>query len=113
MELIRLLMLNLESENGEKADLSGYSEEQIGYHAALLVEAGLAKGDISEDNDGFPTGAVLICPTWAGHEFLDAAKNSDLWHRTTQAIKQAGVAVTLPVLIELLTMYAKEKLGLK
>ena len=115
MELVRLVLLECEWEEGygEKPDLSHYTDRQRAYHAALLVEAGLVKGDVLEDNNGFPTGAVLIRPTWAGHEFLDAARNDVLWRKATHLIKKAGITVTLPILTELLTVYAKAKLGLK
>lgn len=62
MNLIRLQLL--ESEGGEpKPDLSAYTEEQLMYHSALLIEAGLVHGEIITDDQlvgvmfGFAVGA--------------------------------------------------------
>ncbi len=111
MELIRLQMLRVEAEEPEP-DLSSYSEEQKIYHMALCIEAGLVDGVIQTDANGYPSGTVAIRLTWQGHEFLDAARNDTLWKKTLGHLKKAGVAVTLPVLEDLLKKGAKELLGL-
>jgi len=111
MELIRLSLLEVEGEE-PKPDLSAYSEEQKVYHMALCIEAGLVDGDIVKDGSGYPVGTVAIRLTWKGHELLDAARNDTIWKKTVGQIKKAGVAITLPVLEDLLKKGAKELLGL-
>jgi len=111
MNLIRLLLMQCEGEE-PKPDLSAYTEEQQVYHAALLVEAGLIKGDVLEDGEGEAKGAVMIRLTWQGHEFLDAARNDAIWRKAGERIKKAGVQVTISVLEELLKKLLKEPLGL-
>jgi hypothetical protein len=48
LELIRNITLAVENTPTgyvqEKIEIDGYSKDQIGYHAYLLVDAGLAKG---------------------------------------------------------------------
>ena len=50
--------------------------------------------------------------TWAGHEFLDAARNNAIWHKATERIKKSGVDVTLSLLQELLKQLLKQSLVL-
>ncbi len=61
---------------------------------------------------GEPNGAAAIRLTWKGHEFLDAARNNTVWRKALAHVKKAGVAVTLPVLEDLLKKAAKDLLGL-
>lgn len=111
MDLIRLLLLETEGEEPRR-DLSGYTDQQRNYHSALLIEAGLIKGIIQTDAKGFPAAAVRIRLTWAGHEFLDAARNDTIWKKASEKIKQSGVQVTISLLEELLKKLLKESLGL-
>lgn len=111
MELIRLSLLEVEGEE-PPPDLSAYSEEQKVYHMTLCIEAGLVHGEIVTDGNGYPAGTAAIRLTWNGHEFLDAARNDTVWKKALAHVKKAGVAVTLPVLQDLLKKGAKEVLGL-
>ncbi len=111
MELIRLLLLRDEGEQ-PVPDLSAYSDEQLLYHSVLLIEAGLVHGHIGTGNQGEPVGTVIFRLTWAGHEFLDAARNDTIWKKAVEKTKKAGVQVTMAVLEELLKKLLKEPLGL-
>ncbi len=111
MNLIRLVLLETEGE-GPKPNLSAYTEEQRLYHSALLIEGGLVHGEIILDGNGQPAGMVTLRLTWAGHEFLDAARNNKIWHEAGQRIKKSGVEVTLSLLQELLKLLLKQSLGL-
>lgn len=111
MNLIRLLLLETEGEE-PKPDLSNYSEGQRIYHSALLIEAKLIHGVIRTDATGHPNGTVRIRLTWAGHEFLDAARNDKIWHKAGEHIKKSGVDVTISLLEELLKQLLKQSLGL-
>jgi hypothetical protein len=112
MELIRLSLLEVEGEE-PAPDLSGYTEDQKVYHMALCIEAGLVDGEIVKDGNGFPAATAAVRLTWKGHEFLDAARNDTIWKKTLGQVKKAGIAVTLPVLEDLLKKGAKELLGLQ
>ena|ERR1035437_490631 len=112
MNLIRLLLIQVESEEGEQGpDLSGYTKEQIIYHGALLVEAGLVHGTVVDALSGL-AGVQMIRLTWEGHEFLDAARNEALWKKVAAASLKIGGGLTLPLAKALLAKYAKELLGL-
>jgi Hypothetical protein (DUF2513) len=110
MNLIRLLLLRAESD--EEVDLSSYTEEQLIYHSALLVEAGLVDGAIRTDTQGYPNGVVTIRLTWNGHEFLDAARNNSVWQKATGTIRSKGVSLSFDLLKELLTATLRENIGL-
>jgi hypothetical protein len=111
MDLIRLLLLQTEGEE-PKPDLSAYTDEQQLYHSALLIEAGLVDGTIIENGTGFPASTTILRPTWAGHEFLDAARNETIWRKAGEHIKKSGVDVTLLLLQDILKQLAKQSLGL-
>ena len=109
MELCRLLLMKVEGET--TPDLSEYSEEQITYHTALLIEAKLADGGVALDGVGYPAAARAIKLTWQGHEFLDAARNDTIWKKAVTKIKSAGSSVTFPILQEILTVFIKQQMG--
>lgn len=44
MDLIRLILLKLEGKENVNSDLAEYTKNQVNYHKALLLEAGLAEG---------------------------------------------------------------------
>jgi hypothetical protein len=111
MDLIRLLLLDTEGEES-KPDLGGYTEAQLLYHVALLIEAKLVHGSIIEDGSGEIASTITTRLTWAGHEFLDAARNDTIWKKAREKIKQSGVQVTISLLEELLKKLLKESVGL-
>jgi len=110
MDLIRLLLLDVEGE--EKPDLSHYSKEQLNYHKALLIEAGLVEGKVGYGDDAIST-VKIIRLTWQGHEFLSAARNNSVWRQAKEMVSKANLTLTIPILTELLTTIAKQQLGLK
>ncbi len=111
MNLIRLLLFHVEGEE-PKSDLSSYTQEQRVYHSALLIEAGLVAGEIIKNGSGMPTTTVSLRLTWAGHEFLDAARNDTIWRKVSERLNKSGVDVSLAVLQELLKQLLKQSLGL-
>ena len=111
MNLIRLLLLETEGED-PKPDLSAYSEDQRLYHSALLIEAELVHGIINTDHMGQPAATVVMRLTWAGHEFLDAARNDTIWKKATEQIKKSGVDVTITLLKDILNQFLKQSFGM-
>ena len=111
MDLIRLLMLQTEGEE-PRPDLSGYTQAKVLYHYALLIEANLVHGSIIPDKNGDIGATNILRLTWAGHEFLDAARNDTIWKKSWQKITNSGVQVTMTVLEDLLKSNIKEVLGL-
>lgn len=115
MELIRKILLVIEqSDSGwaPQLQIEGYSEAQIGYHAYLLIDAGLAHGqDASTLRSDAPQGLITSL-TWEGHEFAEAARDSGRWSRAMGIVAEKGGDVTLDVLKQLLVSLMKASFGL-
>ena len=114
MALIRMMLLAVEANPhgfAPKIEIPGYTQEQIGYHAILLGEAGLAEVlDMTAMSNESPEGSVGRL-TWAGHEFLDASRDNQIWNQARDMIGKAGGA-TLQVWLSGLTTLIQKKLGL-
>ena len=114
MDLIRKILLAAESDaHGlrPKLEIQGYTQEEIQYHTFLLGEAGLAKV-VNETNFGSKSPeAMFINLTWQGHEFLDSARENQIWNQAKDAIGKIGGA-SIPIWTALLTELIKKRLGL-
>ena len=113
MDLVRQILLAIEEAPGfaPTLQIDGYTDEQIGYHVIIMIEASLIHGaDVTGDGDSGPMG-IPSRLTWRGHEFIDAARDPSRWQQAKDAIGTIGGA-SIPVWISLLTAYMKQKLGL-
>ena len=114
-DLIRKILLTIEDHPhgfAPNLKIDGYSDEQVGYHANLLIDAGYANGSTT-GGFGTPSPEGLITSlTWAGHEFADAARDDKLWKKAMGIVKDKGGSVTMDVLKELLTSLMKAAIGL-
>jgi hypothetical protein len=115
-DLIRKMILAIEdSESGwAPPDLKfdGCSETQIGYHAYLLIDAGLAHGqDVSHMGSDAPEGAITSL-TWAGHEFAEAARDDSRWKKAMGKVAEKGGTITLGVLQQILISLMRGTFGL-
>ncbi len=112
MDLIRKLLLVWEELDGTGEDhsglLEGYTGEQIGYHAYLLVDAGLARGADTSTRASVLPQCILTGLTWEGHEFIDAARDEQHWTKAKGAMSKAG-GFSVSVMKELLILYLKQK----
>jgi hypothetical protein len=115
-DLIRKMVLSIEDHPSgwapDKLEFEGYTDTQVGYHAWLLIDAGLARGqDTTSTGSGGPEGYIMSL-TWAGHEFADAARDESRWTSAMGAVKEKGGTVTLGVLTQLLVSLMKGALGI-
>ena len=82
MDLIRKMLLAIEADEhgfAPKIEIDGYTQGDIGYHAVLLGEAGLAiVSNITTFGAKSPQ-AIVNRLTWEGHEFLDASRENQIW----------------------------------
>ncbi len=99
MDIIRLLLLQLEA--GERPSrLDNFSEEQITYNAALMVDAGLVEGAVARGGDGDALGVAMDRMTWSGHDFLDAARDETLWKKAKQTVMKPAASFTFEIVRE-------------
>ena len=112
LDLARQILQKMEersyAESGHTVAIEGYAGEDINYHMMLLNDAGLILAeDVSSQN------ALIWLPmhlTWAGHEFLDAARDEERWQKAKSITENRGGAVTFEVLAELLGKMMKEEI---
>ena len=114
MDLIRKMVLAVEdAPSGYAPDhaIEGYSPEQVGYHAYLLVDAGLAIGfNMTTHGESSPNWRLLHL-TWEGHEFADAAREESRWNTAKRTVKEKAGTVSVGVLTQLLGALAKQQVG--
>jgi hypothetical protein len=104
-DLIRQLLIAVESAcdggnavNQAEFEVSDHSAAAIGYHVALLHEAGLISAiDVSSHQSEHPEFLVERL-TWEGHDFLDAARDDTRWNRVKGAFAKAGKGIAFAVL---------------
>ena len=109
MDLIRNILMRLEDPAAEQLD--GFERKEICYHNYLLVDAGLAIGiDMGSDGDVLPQFSVDSL-TWAGHEFLDAARESIRWKQTKDLILDKAGGASIAIWTKVLTEKILESLG--
>lgn len=77
---------------------------EISYHMALLIEAGLVNGQISQTLGPEVKDFFAQRLTWEGHEFLDAIRSDTVWQKTKKTFVEQGVSMTF----ELVKSVAKE-----
>lgn len=98
-DLVRLLLLDVERH--ETVDLSAFSEDEIKYHKALIIEAGLVEGGV-----GYPSYMKTDIPhrvsikrlTWDGHEFLDKARSDTVWTKAKGIVVSKGMSLSFEAL---------------
>jgi len=99
MDVIRLILMRQES--GEAPpELAKYPEDLVVYNIALMKDAGLVEAVLANDAKGFPRAAVIIRLTWAGHDFLDAARDDTLWRKAREKIIRPAGSWTFGILLE-------------
>lgn len=110
MELIRAILMDLEGDE-PKPDLNHWNDKQKAYHAALLLDAGLVKGNAIELYYQEEKRAIeLHRLTWEGHEFLDATRDSKVWKLAKEKVLKPGASWTFSLLLEWLKQEAHQKI---
>jgi hypothetical protein len=83
-------------------------------HIQLLAEAGLLEVTIAPSGMGSKRISIAFVrrQTWEGHQFLQAARNEEVWQRTKRFVRDKGGAITLEMLKVLLLKTAAQHFGL-
>ena len=109
LELIRWILLSVERDDSILSHPQ-HTDAAILDHLELLVEAGLLRGEVDPPESGDGRGARIQRLSWAGHDFLDAAKNERLWERAKRTVAETGGSWTLEGLKALLVRMATDLL---
>ncbi|WP_369920365.1 DUF2513 domain-containing protein [Marinomonas polaris] len=100
MDLARKILLAVEEKDEHVIpfvpDIDGYDKNQINYHIQLLGQAGLVDTK-SHSNLSGGTKWMVKSLTFAGHDFLDNARNDTIWNKAKESIKSKGLSLTFVV----------------
>ena len=121
LDLIRLILLKVESNNdlqpflqAEHFTFDGYHPELVKYNLMQLIEADYLKGEVERylggGMDFFVEGL-----TWAGHDFLDAARDDSRWNKAKPVFEKMGnysLEFVRTVLSDLAVAAARSALGI-
>lgn len=112
MNKIKAILLYIEKKGDDNStDIDSktmkWPEDEFLYHCRLIIEKELAVGRCFDDGSCFFNGM-----TWAGHDFLDNARNSDVWSATMNAAGRLSFGVFQKVLEAAATQYALKALGM-
>lgn len=108
MDLVRGILSSTVS--NDKTVLTKYTPEQIGYHVAIMIDAGLIDGKASAPSGSiYPTHYYIRRLTWAGHEFLEVSSDSTSWQKAKDSFIDKGVSWSFDLLIEFLKREASQR----
>jgi hypothetical protein len=113
LELVRRILLDIEDNSDNSGGHSswsslvdeGFQPEAIQYHVQLLHDAGLIHADELVPGQWWPERI-----TWAGHEFLDSARNEEHWSQAKRRVERELGSAPFQVVHDLLVRMAKESL---
>ena len=114
MELVRKILFAVEGkgfDDGLDLQIDGYSDQEISYHIMILDEAGLLKGIEQSATSDLCWFVERL--TWAGHEFLDAARSETIWKSARRQVVDKLTSASFPVLEQLLSTIALQELGIR
>lgn len=103
-ELVRKVLLRVEGE--EAVDLTAYTPEQVQYHEAQLVRAGLLEGDVKWVGGSDLPLVLVFDLSWHGHEFLANARNDLFWKKAMRQLATAGGSASIEAISALLAKVA-------
>jgi hypothetical protein len=108
MELIRLLLVQHETDE-MPPELEKYSTDDVLYNYRLMADAGLIEASFVDGEGVIPAAINYIRLTWAGHDFLDATKDSKIWKMAKDHIIKPGASWTFSILVEWLKLEARRR----
>lgn len=116
LDLVRQILFEIERhEHGwapQALAVEGYDQEQTGYHIYLMGQAGLLNVADSTHLGSTSPQAIAMSITWAGHDFLDAAREPSLWEKAKQKVGGSFASMSFDLVKELLVALARAQLNL-
>ena len=113
MELIRKILLAIEESEQTQGtidlEMPDCEPQLVSYQIRLLAEAGLIEAnDLSTSHDFEWKPRSL---TWAGHEFLDAARNDTVWNKAMSKLKEQAASAPFEIVRAVVVQASKEFFG--
>lgn len=116
MNLVREILVWAEKQDhgilGKNPEIEGYSKKEIGYHVYIMEQAGLVRAhEMTAHGEETPS-ALLLELTWDGYEFLDAARDDNIWAKAKNTLFKTTTSITFDLLLEWLKAEGRKKLGI-
>jgi hypothetical protein len=112
MDLARQILLQIEAAPSPDSLVSvtspNHTETEVSYHVMLLEEAQLIKAHDFSGDSGIRWEPIRL--TWAGHEFLEAARNDTRWERAKALMREKVGGIVFSLLKEVLIKLATQDL---
>ena len=98
-----------------------HDTEEFIFHLHLLWDKGLISAEstdiesfgLERVGNGVPLWSVVnLRLTFAGHDFIEALKNENIWAKLKSDFKESGMTTIVDVSKTLLSEYLKKKLGI-
>lgn len=112
MELVREILFCAEKDEDLSVLEKQHGADKVVGHVAIMQDAGLVDAIVERDSEGRLFLAVLFRLTWAGHEFLDNARDNTLWKKTMKVIGGKVASASFSVLTECLKQAILAEVGL-
>lgn len=107
MDLFRALLLKVEEQplGGQQTsiEIPGHSKDELIYHAQLAQDAGFIEATFLLSDD-----FIVHRLTFAGHEFLDAAREDKLWNKAKHTVLSGTGTLTVEALKIALSMLMQQ-----
>ena len=96
MDLFRKVLLEVEAippdmVHWTRVTVDGYSQDEVAYHARLAHDAGFIEARFLPGTNEFNVQRL----TYAGTEFLEAARSDTLWQKAKQTLLKNAGALTV------------------
>lgn len=105
MDLIRAILISMEKQENSSnqkwsSSFDGFTDEEVGFHCHLLDQAGLIKAaDATSMGNSHPY-AIPLSITWAGYDFLSAARDDTLWKKAKATVMKPAMSWTFDLVKE-------------
>ena len=118
MELVRKLLMEM-SDSEFYSDMGlpridGYNEDKIRHHVLIMRDAGLLAFTEGVEMDGFfgPQEDLQLRLTWAGHEFLEKARDERIWRSVVSKTKEMTGGLSFQIIQGLLVVALSKAVGI-
>jgi hypothetical protein len=118
-DLLRRIMQAVEAQPpgtklyGSALEVDCNNQKELADHVNQLIDAGLLEGKIHfQYEQAVPPKIVIQRLTNAGHDFLDAMREENIWRKVKEKVMRPAASWTLTIAMEYAKSLIREKLGL-
>lgn len=112
LDLVREILLKVEAAPANRdvgtVVVPGYDEDTVLDHIELLNDRGLIEANVTRAGSGEKRVyfAYVKRLTWEGHDFLENARNEEVWAQTKAIVKEKGGSASFEIITSLLSQVA-------